>query len=288
VREALVRSGLRECISAPFVGEGELDVDLLLARPALRVVNPMRSDENLLRRSLLGPLLATARRNQERDVPSPRIFETAPVYVAGDRAGRADERLLVAGVVCGTYSDAKGCVEAVLDALGVGEAAAFEKGAPPPFSAGRSAKLRLQGAPDAAGYVGEVSPRAAARHGLSGAVAAFELSVDALAAAASFERQYTPISRFPAVVRDLAWVVAEDVPWRRVADAARDAGAPLVRSIEFLSVFRSAQMGAGRKSLAFRMELRAEDRTLTAPEADACVRSVIARLTETTAGALRA
>lgn len=285
VRDALVRAGLRECVSAPFVGAGPLDLALLVAKPALRVLNPMRTGEDLLRRSLVGPLLATARRNRERDVPDVRIFETAPAYVPGAKDGEVEEIPLVAGVVSGAYADAKGCVEHVLDALGLG-GAEFVRGAPRPLRGDRGATVRVDGRDVA--VVGELSPRGVEKHGLAGPTAVFEMRLDLLTAAARLEREYVRISRFPAVERDLAWVVADEVPWADLERAARDAGAPLVRSVRFLSVFRGAQVGAGRKSVAFRMELRADDRTLTGDEADRCVRDVIARLEADTGGTLRA
>ena len=75
LRDALVRSGLRECCTAPFVGDGPDDIALLSDLPALRVENPMRADESLLRRSLLGPLLRVVRGNQDRGVSRVRFFE---------------------------------------------------------------------------------------------------------------------------------------------------------------------------------------------------------------------
>jgi phenylalanyl-tRNA synthetase beta subunit len=79
----------------------------------------MRSDENLIRRSLVGTLLATARRNRDRGCDGVRLFEMAPVYVAAETLGRSEGRALVAGLVAGRYADAKGVVDAVLAALGV-------------------------------------------------------------------------------------------------------------------------------------------------------------------------
>ena len=287
VRAVLVRQGLRECISAPFVGDGPLDVALLTDRPSLRVMNPMRADEDRLRRSLVGPLLATVRRNQERGTPAVRLFETAPVYVAGDAPGTADERLLAAGAVSGDYADAKGCVEAVLAALGMERVAEYSAGAPRPLRPDRSATIRLPGCDHASGVIGELSPRTAQRYGLTGPTAVFELRLDDLAAAARLESSYEPISRYPAIQRDLAWVVSDAVPWSRIEAAAWSAGAPLVQAVSFLSEFRSEQVGAGQKSVAFRMELRAADRTLTSDEAETCVRGVVDRLASETGGVLR-
>ena len=285
IREALVRHGLRECVSAPFVSAGLQDVALVVARPALRVVNPMRADENLLRRSLVGQLLATARRNADRGVASVRLFEAAPVYVAGPAEGSTDEIRLVAGVVSGDYSVAKGCVDALLAALGLDGSADFVRGAGKPLRGDRSATVRLDRTE--AGVIGELSVNGAQRFGITGPLAIFELRTDVLTRAAPIGRPCVPVSRFPAIERDLAWVVPDGVEWRRIEAAARSAGAPLVSAVRFLSEFRGPTVGPGAKSVAFRVELRANDRTLTSDEADDCTRRIVARLTADTGGAIR-
>lgn len=286
LRAALVGQGMRECISAPFVTEGPRDVALLTDAPSLRVLNPMRADESRLRRSLVGPLAATARRNADRGNPSVRLFEHAPVYLAAPADGATRELRLAAGLVSGDFAEAKGCVEAVLAALGRERDAEFVRGGPPPLRDDRSATVRLDG--DVVGVVGELSNAACEALGLAVATSVFELDVERLCRAARLDRPYSRISRYPAVERDIAWVVDEAVPWQALESCAREAGAPLVRAVRFLSEFRGGRLEAGRKSVAFGLELRAEDRTLTGDDADACVRRIVERLAEATGGRLRA
>jgi phenylalanyl-tRNA synthetase beta chain len=146
--------------------------------------------------------------------------------------------------------------------------------------------VRISG--EVVGAIGELGPRAIERYGLGGATAVFELRADRLSVLAQLDEPYQPISRFPAVTRDLAWVVGEDVPWAVIERTVRAAGGGLVRSVVFLSVFRSAELGAGRKSVALRMELRAPDRTLSGEQAEACVVAVREALVAATGGSLRA
>jgi phenylalanyl-tRNA synthetase beta chain len=284
LRSALVDAGLRECCTAPFVGEGRDDVALVRDAPALRVENPMRADESLMRRSLLGPLLAVARGNRDRGAPAVRLFEIAPVYLRGESAA-SDETLLASGVVTGAYIDAKGCVEAVLEALGV-EGASWERGAPAPLRRDRSATVRHGS--DVVGFVGELGPRALGRYGLEAATALFELRADLLVDRSRLERPYRSVPRHPAIERDLAWVVEESVSWSAIEAAVRSGARELLAGLRPFDVFRGAQIGAGMKSVALRMELRASDRTLTGADADECVRAVIESLRASTGGALRA
>ncbi len=285
LRDALVHAGLRECMTAPFVGEGPSDIALVRDVPALRVENPMRSEESLLRRSLLGPLLVVARGNRDRGVPAVRLFEIAPVYLRGDKAGSDEERTLASGVVTGNYADAKGCVEQILEAMGLADRATFDLGAPAPLRRDRSATVKI-GA-EVVGFIGELGPRALANYGLESGTVLFELCADRLVEMARLETRYRPVPRFPAVGRDLAWIVDESVSWRVIEDAVRGATGELLADVRPFDLYRGAQAGPGRKSVALRMELRAPDRTLTTAEADACVARVLDALSRTTGGRLR-
>jgi phenylalanyl-tRNA synthetase beta chain len=284
LRDALVAAGLRECCTAPFVGEGPNDIALVRDVPALRVENPMRAEESLLRRSLLGPLLVVARGNRDRGVPAVRLFEIAPVYLRGDTPKTDEEMLLASGVVTGDYFAAKGCVESALTALGI-EGATYERGAPAPLRRDRSATVKL--GDDVVGFVGELGPRALAKYGLEAVTALFELRADRLAASASMESRYRPVPRHPAIERDLAWIVDESVSWHAIETTAGSAAGEMLASIRPFDVYRGAQAGDGKKSVALRMELRGANRTLTTAEADACVARVVEALAKSTGGRLR-
>jgi phenylalanyl-tRNA synthetase beta chain len=209
----------------------------------------------------------------------------APVYLRGDSPKKDDEVLLASGVVTGAYAEAKGCVEAVFEAMGLAARATFALGAPAPLRRDRSATVRV--GDEAVGWIGELGARSLAKFGLEAVTSVFELRADRLAALADIETKYRPVPRFPVVERDLAWVVDESVTWAAIEAAARGAAGEMLASIRPFDVFRGSKLGAGKKSVALRLELRAADRTLTTAEADACIARVLAELTRTTRGALR-
>jgi len=267
LRESLVAAGLRECCTEPFVGEGHVDIALVRDEPGLVVLNPMRADESQLRRSVLGPLLRVVRGNQDRGVGQVRFFETAPVYLRAAKGDAPDERLLTGIVVTGGYADVKGPVDA-----------AFERGAPAPLRSDRSATLRM--GDDVIGYVGELSEKAQRAFALERGVALAELRTGQLLARAVLERPYRRISRFPAVERDLAVVFDDAVLWAEIEHAVRGAAGELLASVRPFDTYRGDSIGAGKRSLALRMELRSTERTLTGDEADACVDAVLAALAQ--------
>ena len=168
-------------------------------------------------------------------------------------------------------------VGAVLDTLRVPWDARPD--APHPFlHPGRSA--RLYSGEVELGWVGEVHPLVAAAWELEGAVAAFELDLGSVVEQAPDVARFRDVTSFPAVRQALAIPVGDDEPAAAVLGAIRKAGGKLLESAEVFDVFRGAQVGEGRVSLAVRLAFRAPDRTLTDEETGALVDKMLAALAE--------
>jgi phenylalanyl-tRNA synthetase beta chain len=103
-------------------------------------------------------------------------------------------------------------------------------------------------------------------YGLSGRIGFFSVSLEALAAAPTRRDQAVPVSRFPASDFDLAFVVPDDVPAAAVEHTLRSAAGDLLERIQLFDIYRGPQLGTARRSLAYRLRLRALDRTLTDSE----------------------
>jgi phenylalanyl-tRNA synthetase beta chain len=254
--------------------------------PALRVENPMRAEENLLRRSLLGTLLRVARGNANRGNTDLRLFEIAPVYVRRAAEEDSEEMLLGAALLHGDFHRAKGCATAILEAVGLADEVEYVRGAPAPFTLCRAATLLCSGA--TVGHVIELSRAVRERFGLSEDTSLFELRVDVLSRSARLDRTCAPVSRHPAIERDLDLVVPESVRWSELARCVSDGASGLLESLRPFDVFRSEKLGTDRKSVTLRLLLRSIDRTLTAGEADACVARILELVRTRTGGSLRA
>src|SRR6266511_318546 len=183
------------------------------------------------------------------------------------------------------FYDGKGAVEALMDGLGVSD---WDLGEPlgMPFHPGRSAAVVVAGTP--AGSLGEIHPRVAERLDLPGRVAVLELDVSLLAAHLGRRGAFREVPRFPPVHRDLAFVVDAATPAGIVRAALVDAAGGLLDSAVLFDVFEGAPIPAGRKSLAFSVDFRAPDRTLTFEEAEAAVQAVVNRLARDFGAELRA
>jgi phenylalanyl-tRNA synthetase beta chain len=173
------------------------------------------------------------------------------------------------------FFDGKGALEALLAGLGVGRWGLATAGQPTLHPA-RCASVEIAGAP--AGILGELHPRIAERLDLPQRIALFELDVQTLASHAAASTTYREIPRFPPVRRDLAFTLDAAIPAGDVRAALEEAGGELLGSAVLFDVHQGPPLPQGKKSLAFSVDLRASDRTLTDAEAAEVVAAIETRL----------
>ncbi len=297
VRDAFVRFGMQETIAYPLSTlEGEARVRLPGERPEpLRLLNPVSAELATMRTTLRETLLRTLHRNARVWRGPLALFEMGRVYLdRGEGVGLPEEREMVAGVVAGPldrlqwqegrgasgFYDAKGPVEALLEALGV--RAAFQPAEDATFAAGRCARVVVPSAGLArVGVVGEVAPDVLAALDIDVApVAMFELDLGALGRLPELRPEaaagYEPFGRFPESARDLALLVDRGV-------LAADVTALVERNrltagATVFDVYEGGGIPSGKKSLALRVVYRAPDRTLTADEVSKAESSILRAL----------
>ncbi|MGH3051124.1 MAG: phenylalanine--tRNA ligase subunit beta, partial [Gaiellaceae bacterium] len=240
LEDVLVGCGLSEAYSPSLVA-GDPDPD------ALRLRLPLSSDHSVLRTTLLPSVLATAQRNRDLGNEDVALFEIARVYLPTGENLPA-EHWRVAGVVEGEYADAKGVVDTLLGALKIEPR--IERAEHELLHPGKTGRLPQ-------GWVGEVHPAVARGW------AAFELDLGELERAIPERVLYQDVITFPSVLQDLAFVVDEDVQAAALAAAIREAGGELVRDVEVFDEYRGEQIGAGKRSLAFRVAFGSLERTLS-------------------------
>ena len=244
VEDVLVGCGWSEAYTPSLVHAGPIVLP-----------EPISAELGALRDALIPSLIAAARTNRAVDVESVALFEIAHVYPES-----GDESWHVAGIVDGGFAQAKWAVEQVYAALG--REPVFERTAEPCLHPGKAART-------AEGWVGELHPSE-----LEGAWGAFELDLDTLAAAMG-TTQFAEVSEYPELRQDLAFVVDEDTSAVELLAAIRAAGGELLRDVSVFDEYRGAQIGEGKRSLAFRLAFGSAERTLT-DEDVAPVRTAIA------------
>ena len=299
-------------LTAPAIADRlRLAADDARRTAVVRIANPLSEDGSAMRTTLLGGLLDAARYNRARGAEAIALFESGRAYLAepapaagGTSAGafpgalpapdREPHRLAAilvgplapptwrSGDEPGDFFALKGVLEVLCGQLGAEYE--LEQASEPFLHPGRSAAILVGG--KRAGWLGELHPAVASDWDLPGATA-FEVDLAPLiATAGAGEELYEDVTTHPAVLQDLAVVVADDVPAASVRGVVEQAGGELLRSARIFDLYHGDQVGPGRKSLALRLEFRAPDRTLTDEEV-AGHREAIARALEAIGGSLR-
>ncbi|WP_327157843.1 phenylalanine--tRNA ligase subunit beta [Streptomyces tubercidicus] len=327
VGRALAGAGYVEALNYPFTGSAILDQLGIEAddprRAAVTLVNPLSDEEPDLRTTLIPGLLNALRRNYGRGTHDLALFETGPVFRAtGDE--KPASRLVVdrrptddeiasldaslpqqprrAAVVLaggreqdGWWGSARPAIWA--DAIEAGRTVAREAGVElivrqdqhAPFHPGRCAALLAlaDGEEILVGNAGELHPRVIKTLALPERTCAMEIDLDRLEQAGTGPLRAPKISAFPVATQDVALVVDAGVPAAEVEGALRDGAGELLESLRLFDVFTGEQIGAGKKSLAYALRFRADDRTLTAEEASAARDAAVAAAVERTGAVLR-
>ena len=271
----------------PLIAPGDLDRVGLAADDVVGVTNPLRVEESILRPALRPGLLAAAAGNAARGERAVALFEIGTIFlVPAAGALLPDERVHVGAVLSGasaTVGDAVDLVRSLESALRL-EPLALDAAALAGLHPGRGA--RVVAGDRTVGVVGQVAAGIVETHGLDGAHY-LELDVSALIDAPRRAEQYRPISPFPPVNIDLAFVTSDDTPAAAIATTIRDAGGDLLESCALFDEFRSDAFGVDARSLAFALRFRALDRTLTDDEVAPLRRAAIDAVVATHGATLR-
>jgi phenylalanyl-tRNA synthetase beta chain len=265
VEDVLVGLGYSE-VYTPSLVQNDADPE------ALRLPEPITIELAELRTSLLPSLIEAARRNREVGNEEIALFEIARVYGPSGGPLPAEQRH-VAGITEGGFARAKGAVEALGRALKAD--LHFCASQHQLFHPSRAAAVT-------GGVVGEVHPSL-----LDGEWSGFELDLAQLEAAALERVRYEDVISFPAVRQDLAFVVDVAVPAGELFAAAREAAAPELRDLRFLSDYREPPIPTGKKSIAFSVAFQSPERTLTDEDAAALRARIVGALNQRFGAELR-
>ncbi len=278
---SLCRSlGYSEILTYSFVSPSIFDQIRLpedsSLRNAMRIQNPLGEDASIMRTVALPSILA---RNNAYHNDAVKLYELAKVYLPKPGQILPDEPK---HLVLGTYGEhedffkMKGEIEAFLRGMNVPEARYTAEKHDPTFHPGRCARVSVGGVD--LGCFGQIHPLVARSYGIDGEIFAAELNFTALLSLQLPEKTYTPLPKYPAVTRDIAVVCDEAVTVAALSDCIRAAGGKLLRSVELFDIYRGKGIASGSKSAAFRLTLRADDRTLTDADSDGVVSAVLAAL----------
>jgi phenylalanyl-tRNA synthetase beta chain len=184
-----------------------------------------------------------------------------------------------------TFFTLKGELEAILSGMRIQKPSFTAERNNPSFHPGRCAKVSVDGCD--VGYLGQVHPLVAANYGIDSEVYCAELDLTKLFDLKLPGATYVPLPKYPSVYRDLALVCDEAVTVAQIEDVITTFGGKLLRSIRLFDIYRGTGIAEGKKSMAFSLELRADDRTLTDSDSEAAVSKVLKALEEKLGATLR-
>ena len=258
VEDVLVGAGLSEAYTWSLAA-ADPDPD------AIRLPDPMTSDQAILRTTLLPGLVEAVSTGVAAGGDDLGLFEIARVYLPSGEA-LPDEHWRVGAIVPGGYGAAKGVAESLYAALGL--ELRVVRGAHALLHPGKAAETD-------AGVLGELHPSL-----LEGSWGAFELDLATLFESTPERIVYEDVLTHPAVLQDIAVTVGENVEAGALVDAAQEAAGALLREARVFDVYRGEQVGAGRKSVAIHLSFQSPERTLTEDEATEIRERVVAALEE--------
>ena len=289
---AVCRSlGYSEIITYSFVSPAIFDQIRLpkdsTLRNTLKIQNPLGEDTSIMRTTALPSMLDILSRNSAYHNKAAKLYELAKIYLPQENGLPAEPKILVLGTygVGETFFTLKGELEAIFTGLRIQKATYTAVANNPSYHPGRCARVTISGVD--VGYLGQIHPLVAANYGMDAEVYCAEIDFDKLFALQLPEPTYTPLPKYPAVTRDIAIVCDEATTVGQAQDVITKAGGKLLRSVRLFDIYKGANLGDGKKSLAFSLTLRADDRTLTDDDSEGTISKILAALKDSLGATLR-
>ena len=284
-------AGYNEIITYSFISPTYYDNIRLPAdsplRKSMRIMNPLGEDTSIMRTTVLPSMLEILVRNYNFRNKSAKLYELGRVYFERPD-GLADEPKVLSLGAYGTDMDfftLKGAVESVLEAVRAKDVRYVLESENPSYHPGRCA--RVYSGSTLVGVFGQIHPLVARNYGVDCELYTAELQFDALWSVHGDEPEYTPLPRFPSVMRDIAVVCDASIPAADLEDTIRKCGGQYLRGVELFDVYQGANIPEGKKSVAFSLTLRADDATLTDEHAEESVAAILAGLEKTHGAVIR-
>jgi phenylalanyl-tRNA synthetase beta chain len=268
VIDILIASGLNQSISYSFFSRKAFDKICLPKDSSLRKVvvirNPLGEDYSIMRTTSIPSMMEALSRNYSRSNESARLFEIGKVYMPNDDPNKLpdEKNILTVGMYGNVdYFDLKGIVENILTSFEVSKFSFERETENPSFHPGRTANLFVK--KDLIGTFGEIHPTVADNYGVGVRCYILEINLDSLYKYVDLTKKYKPLPKFPAVSRDISIVVDKDTLVQDVESIIKKYGGNMLESIKLFDVYTGKQIEKGKKSIAYSINYRLENKTLT-------------------------
>lgn len=283
INETLISCGCSEISTFSFISPKAYDKIRLATddpkRNSVVIMNPLGEDTSIMRTTILPSMLEVLARNYNHKNETACLYEIGTVYEP-TQAGKlpVEKQKAVIGLYGNgaDYYTLKGIAEKLLYTLNTVEYDIVPVSDNPTFHPGRTAEFRIGN--KVLATLGEVHPEAAENYSISERVYIAEIDVETAYENRMPARTHRPLPKFPAVSRDLAFVCDRDIPVLTLEKEIRQAVGKTLENVKLFDVYEGEQIESGKKSVAFNIQMRSADKTLTDEEADAAMKRVVKAL----------
>lgn len=290
VHNCLVAHGLYETLTFSFIGPKlieQINTNDEKLKKAVVIKNPLGEDTSIMRTTLIPSVMSTLALNHARRNDSAKIYELANVYIPVEGEKLPDEhKNITIGMYGGCdFYDMKGIVEELLDALKIKDADYVPETENTTFHPGRCANLVKDG--KKVGVFGEVHPTVSKNFGMDTRVYICELDLNTLISFYSDSVKYKQLPKYPAVSRDIAMLIDDNINVSKIEKIIKKNAGNILEGYTLFDVYKGSQIPEGKKSVAYSVTFRADDRTLTDDEISAVFDKILAGLKEQLGAELR-
>jgi len=276
IRKILCGAGLNEIMTYSLTSRDSIEYLGISPENLVSLRNPMSSQQEIMRPSLLSELMGVLNWNLNRKNTLLQLFELNKVYIMNKESGQADEIMHLSIGICGNkpgnwkekprdldFFDLKGIIEILMDSLG---AAGYrvEKTEHPSLKENMSIAINAGGR--VCGVFGEVKEDVARKFDIKRKVYLAEISLDALLGCANLKKTFRPLPKYPSVKRDIAILLDDTINASGIYDVIKEEARQLVKSVEVFDLYKGRQIQEGKKSLAYTIQYRSDERTLNDKE----------------------
>lgn len=294
VKNIMSGLGFNEIVTDSIVDSSHNQYDGLWSKnSSLKISNPLRSGEDLLRKTLILNLLKVKKHNQNYGTDITQLYELSRIFLPSGNGEMPEEKECLCilrdkkdgGHNDDTFRSLKGAIESILKHLRINHTLEISPCESDLFNPGKSATLKLKN--KVFGYIGELSKGAAKGYDFKTTPCITELDFNLLVTMSNLKNTFQKLPSFPTMARDLAIVSNENVTWTDIKGCIESQKTDYLNDIEFFDIYRGKQIEKGKKSTAFKLIFQAADRTLKSEEVDVLQEGILKNLNDKLGAVLR-
>ncbi|MDD3225542.1 MAG: phenylalanine--tRNA ligase subunit beta [Clostridium sp.] len=283
VVEALIASGLSEAICYSFVSPKVFDKILLekddKLRDAVKIRNPLGEEYSIMRTTTLPSIMEALSRNYARSNDSAVLFELGKIYIKSSKEGEIPKEKN--SITIGIYGDAdyfnlKGVVENVLEVTGINDVTYERESTNVSYHPGKTANVLYKN--EKIAVLGEIHPDVTKNYGIDTECYVAQIDFDFIVKNAKIARKSKGLPKFPAVTRDLALIIDENILVQQIENIIREKGSNIVESYKLFDIYKGKQIPDGKKSVAYSITYRDNNKTLTDSEVEEVQHKILTTL----------